>query len=196
MSDENNIRRIAIHEAGHAVIAWAMGVKVHKIELADGDEPLVGYDGALHPEIAGWVINSCSIDVRGDFYKPITDGDLAAFTYYKACIENELAVSFAGVAAESIYTGKDIDSLLISGGKSDNKNIDSLLSVLKKMGMNDAEISTVRTKALNKTIELVNHYQWEITGIAMILSKWEIIWADEFYSYMTLFTKRKLCPDR
>ncbi len=54
------VREIAIHEAGHAVIAWAMGVKVLKLEIAGG-EPLVDFQGVSYPNVAGWVINSMGL---------------------------------------------------------------------------------------------------------------------------------------
>ncbi|MCX9070644.1 hypothetical protein [Citrobacter portucalensis] len=193
-SDSNNPRRVAVHEAGHAVASWAVGIKVHKIELAEGDKPLVWTDGSLHPDVAAWVIHSSRIDENVHYYPPKNETDQQAFRYYKSSIELELSVSFAGVVAESTYTGEDAEILLTKGGKSDAKNILMLLAVLKKMGVNEAEIDRIRTDALNQARLLVSRYQWEIIGIAMILAQWEVLWGDEFYSYMMLFTKRDLRP--
>lgn len=185
-------RRIAIHEAGHAVIAWAMGVKVHKIELADGDEVLIDPNGSPRPDVAAWVINSTGIDPQADFWPPKNNVDRFAYKLYKSRIEQELPVKFAGVVAESIYTGESVEALLEKGGRQDAEHISSHLSILRRMGADDADILSVRHAALEKAVHLVNHYQWEITGIAMILAKWEILWADEFYNYMELFTKQNL----
>ncbi|MBW5870490.1 hypothetical protein [Yersinia enterocolitica] len=182
------VREIAIHEAGHAVIAWAMGVKVLKLEIAGG-EPLVDFQGVSYPNVAGWVINSMGVNTNSCFWPPQNDADRMAYRYYKARIEQELPILFAGVAAESVYSRKSVDELLTQGGKHDSKCIAEYLDVLRQMGMDETEVLATCNAAQDKAVELVNQYQWEITGIALILARWEVLWGDEFYHYMTLFTK-------
>lgn len=191
---DSEARFVAIHEASHAVIAWALGVKVHKIEMAENDIPLKGLDGNDRPSDAGHVFHTAGISHPDEFWAPRTEDEQRACAYYRSVIDNELCISFAGVVANVESSGGCIEEMLTQRGRGDALNIEESISVLRKMGCDDSETHSIRSLALQKTQQLVRHYWWEITGIAMILLRWGIIWGDEFYNYMMLFTKRDMRP--
>ncbi|EAB3265236.1 TPA: hypothetical protein G8W54_004525 [Salmonella enterica] len=188
-------RSTAIHEAGHAVVAWYMRCRVYKAEIKTGDEPLVDLKGESDNEVIGWVFSDQGVFTgNGEFWKPETEADLFIARYYRGKIDMALPVCFAGVVAESVYTGESIDELLKNGGRRDAEDISKLLSVLRKMGDSEDEILSVRDEALNTAKIIVERLWWEITGIAMILLRWEILHDDEFYYYMKLFTRTERYP--
>lgn len=188
-------RSTAIHEAGHAVAAWYMRCRVYKTEIKTGDEPLVDMKGESDKDVLGWVFSDRGVFTgNGEFWKPENEADLLAARYYRGRIDMALPVCFAGVVAESVYTGENVDELFKNGGRRDAESISELLSVLRKMGDSEDEILSVRDNALNTAKVIVKRLWWEITGIAMILLRWEILHDDEFYYYMKLFTRTERCP--
>ncbi|PNM25778.1 hypothetical protein A6J66_017300 [Yersinia enterocolitica] len=168
MTDELSVlpveRRIAIHEAGHAVAAWFNGCRDIEIALADAnriarskstndiaDDCLaVCFHSHLH------YLGAAVVKISEITGRPVrileTEGRL-----------RKLMIILAGVVAESHFNGKDINEILDKGidkKGSDKAMVVEMLGKFHQQGASDKDCIEFYEKGLELTKKLI-HLQWD-----------------------------------
>lgn len=173
-------RRVALHEAGHAVAAWFLGSREVEIALAGTERVAHTLLGGAVSDCRGVAIHlSCSPRSVTDLHKSAFD-----LQCNRDSISRGIIVALAGVVAESAFCGIEISELLKAGGKSDAESIQNLIEVYAATGVTDLETKNIYQKSLIRAENLVAYRWWEIIAVAKILEYQKHIRSHYFSSVM------------
>ncbi len=115
------------HEAGHAVVAWSLGISFDRVVVVTGEQ----FRAGTWPTLEGSSATGYEGVVKYDFDYIPRAGLLASHQdlslarrrmvcgVFRASSERFLAVLVAGVIAEASYMGTDVASRIRDGGQND-----------------------------------------------------------------------------
>ncbi|WP_294900551.1 hypothetical protein [Tatumella sp. UBA2305] len=139
-------RRMAVHEAGHAIAAWLNGANDVEIVLADEFGVAKGANGNI--------AEGC----RAACFHSVVHGQDEILI--------RLIILFAGVMAEHIYTGESADELLKKTGKGDYSDIREYLDKYRLSGATEDERIAMYGRAHTISLALIKRYWWEVIALA------------------------------
>lgn len=164
-------RRTAIHEAGHAVVAWFTGRSNIEIAAADEARKAKTSTGLVADCVAvtQWqkVTPRTLDDLQNLSLRERTDPDRVRGIKVQAAID--MIIAMAGIVAESIYSGVEIGELMNTSGKSDMESISDLKKVLLAVGVTQEEAEGIQEKSLTRCYSFVQMKWWEVIALAKII---------------------------
>lgn len=200
MTEESSLltveRRIAIHEAGHAVAAWFNGCSDIEIALADANRI------ARSKSTNGIADDCAAVCFHSHFhYSSAAVIEMSSITGRPVrLLETEgrvrhLMIVLAGVVAESHFNGKDIGELLDRGidrKGSDKAMMEEILGKFRQQGATDKDCVELYDKGLALTKKLI-HLQWgRLAAIADFFQRERHVSVSQIKTIMYLFEQEPI----
>ncbi|ENA3447310.1 TPA: hypothetical protein ACHR7L_004457 [Yersinia enterocolitica] len=200
MTDELSMlsveRRIAIHEAGHAVAAWFNGC--HDIEIVLADANRVVRSKSVN-SIADDFLAACfhsHLSYLGAAVIKISEitGRPVRILETEGRLRN-LMIILAGVVAESHFNGKDINEILDKGidkEGSDKTKAVEMLYRFRQQGASDKDCIEFYEKGVALTKKLI-HLQWNrVCAIADLFQRERHVSYSQIKTIMYLFEQKTI----
>ncbi|CRY83526.1 hypothetical protein [Yersinia intermedia] len=188
-------RQVAVHEAGHAVVAWWVSSVVKQVSLANQDysvRTIYGLESDVHG-LAHSTSQTLPALTRlpGLLNCPMEDipiGCNLITPEVRDAIERDLLVTISGVVAESIYSGISLSNLWINTGRSDSETIEKYIKAYKALCPIDEDTEFLYLQTLERSQRLI-HARWnDVMAVANALESNNTIYCDQFYDLMESMT--------
>lgn len=160
-------RRVAIHEAGHALAYWWNGQGIYsvtartKADMRTG--PAVDRRGRESHDVEGFVEASSFIPAPA---LALEYGHHMPADLLPELVARDLLHTYSGPVAEAIYRRIGLDEVVWNGGYGDFLNACDLLMLLPETVRNQAEY-----EAIARCRELVRRYWPAVAALADLLQK-------------------------
>ncbi|MGH8419958.1 MAG: hypothetical protein ACRER8_22195 [Pseudomonas sp.] len=181
MSKTKPARRIAIHEAGHALAYWWNGQGIYTATARTVVEMRAG------PMLSrkGYPMDVAGVVEAADFINPSvwTQEEAASHSMFTEMVERDLLHCYAGPMAEATYRRAKFGNVLMASGEADLAQVDALLDLLP-LETRDA----IDDRALFRSGRLVRRYWAAITVIGDLLQEHGTVDGEDLTATISSFT--------
>lgn len=175
-------RNTAIHEAGHALVAWINGATDIELNLLNGSREIEDSRGGKRHNSIGLISFYPRTTYQPDEVKKNKDRVLyinpdgesvtwleANASYIINDISREIMVFLGGMVAESVINGADIEELKVKGGRGDVALINDMLDIYYLIEPDPQKIDEFLSSLLRKTVILIKNDVDAIQELATLL---------------------------
>ncbi|EJA5029790.1 hypothetical protein MU985_003557 [Salmonella enterica] len=175
-------RNTAIHEAGHALVAWLNGATEIELNLLNGSMEIEDSRGYKSHNAIGLIsfyprTTYQPDEVRKNKDRVLyinTDGESVTWLeanagYIINDISREIMVFLGGIVAESVINSADIEELKVKGGRGDVACINNMLDIYYLIEPDPQKIDEFLSSLLRKTVILIKNDADAIQELATLL---------------------------
>lgn len=173
-------RNTAIHEAGHALVAWLNGATEIELNLLNGRREIEDSLGYKSHDVIGLTTFFPRCQYKRDDIKKNKDKvcyiNGMAVNWLEGNTSNiiesvsrEIMVNLGGIVAESVINGADIEVLKVRSGRGDVALINDMLDIYYLIEPDPQKIDEFLSSLLRKTVLLVRNDADAIQELATLL---------------------------